>query len=191
MPTRSCDVVEVAPLDDHLLIDRPVVLGAALHRRFDLRCVERVDDLGTDLGQVGVPGGRAAGDQPNDLLVLLGVQDRERQVFQLPLDAGHTQPMRKGRNDFQRLTGFAGLLLRRQEAHGAHVVQPVGDLDHQHPGIAGHGGDHLADGLAFGGAAQHHPIQLGHAVDEMAHLFAEFLGQCLERVTGVLDGVVQ
>ena len=185
------DVVEVATLDDHLLIDRPVVLGPALHRRLDLRRAQGVDDLGADLGQVGVPRRRAAGDQPHDLVVLLGVQDRERQVLQLPLDAGHTQPMRQGRNDFQRLAGLARLLFRRQEAHGAHVVQPVGDLDHQHPRVAGHRGDHLADGLAFGGVAQLDPVQLGHPVDEMAHLFAEFLGQRLERVAGVLDGVVQ
>jgi hypothetical protein len=185
------DVVEVASLDDHLLIDRPVVLGTTLDRRLDLRRVEGGGDFGTDLGQMGIPGRRAAGDQPNDLLVLLGVQDRERQVFQLPLDAGHTQPVRQRRNHFQRLAGLARLLFRRQEAHGAHVVQPVGHLDHQHPRVAGHRGDHLSDGLAFGGVAQHHLVQLGHAVDEITDLFAELLGQRLKRVPGVLDGVVQ
>jgi hypothetical protein len=99
--------------------------------------------------------------------------------------------MRQGGNDFQRFTGLAGLLLRWQEAHRAHVVQPVGHLDHQHPRVAGHRGDHLADRLAFGGAAQHHAVQLGHAVDEMAHFLAEVLGQRRKRVAGVLDGVVQ
>ncbi len=185
------DVVEIAPLDDHLLIDRPVVLGPTLHGRFDFRRAQGGNDLGADLGQIGVAGRRAAGDQAHDLLILLGVQDRERQVFQLPLDAGHAQPMRKGRNDFQRLARLAGLLLRRQEAHGAHVVQSVGHLDHQHPRIAGHRGDHFADRLALGGAAQHHSVQLGHPVDEMADFLAEFLGQRLQRVTGVLDRVVQ
>ena len=99
--------------------------------------------------------------------------------------------MSKRRNDFQRLAGLARLLLRRQEPHGAHVVQPVGDLDHQHPRIAGHRDDHLADGLAFGGGAQHHLVQLGDAVDEVADLVAEVRGQLLQRVAGVLDGVVQ
>ena len=127
------DVVEVAALDDHLLVDRPVVLGPALHHGVDLRRVQRVGDLGAHLGQVRVARRCPVGDQPHDLLVLLRVQDRERQVFQLPLDGRHAQPMCQRRNDFQRLAGLAGLLLRRQEAHGAHVVQPVGDLDHQHP----------------------------------------------------------
>ena len=185
------DVVEVASLDDHLLVDRPVVFGPALDRRLDLGRVEGIGDLGTDLRQIGVSGRRAAGHQANDLFVLLGMQNRERQVFEFPLDAGHTQPMRKGRNDFQCFASFAGLLLGRQEAHRAHIVQPVGDFDDQHPRVAGHRGDHLADGLAFGGVAQHHLVQLGHAVDEMPHLFAEFLGQRFQRVPGVLDGVVQ
>ena len=99
--------------------------------------------------------------------------------------------MRKWRNDFQCLAGLAGLLLRRQEPHGAHVVQPVGDLDHQHASIARHRDDHLADRLALGGVAQLDLVELGHAVDEVAHLRAELGGQCLERVAGVLDGVVQ
>ena len=99
--------------------------------------------------------------------------------------------MGQWRNDFQRLAGLAGLLLRRQEPHGAHVVQPVGDLDHQHPRIAGHRDDHLADGLALGGGAEHDLVQLGDAVDEMADLIAELGRQRLQRVAGVLDGVVQ
>ena len=94
------------------------------------------------------------------------------------------------RNDFQRLAGLARLLLRWQESHGAHVVQPVGDLDHQHPRIAGHREDHLADGLALGRGAQRHLVQLGDTVDEVADLGAELLGQRLERVAGVFDRVM-
>ncbi len=185
------DVVEVAAPDDHLLIDRPIVLGPCLDHRVDLGRVEGGDDLGAHLGEVGVSRRRSAGDQPHDLLVLLGMQDRKRQILQFPLDRRHPQPMCQRRNDFQCFAGLAGLLLRRQEAHRPHVVQPVGDLDHQHPRIARHGGDHLADRLAFGGAAQHHPVQLGHAVDKMADLFAEIAGQCIQCVAGVLDGVMQ
>ena len=185
------DVVEVAALDDHLLVDRPVVLGPALDNRVDLRRVQRGDDLGAHLGQVGVARRRPVGDQPHDLLVALRVQDRERQVLELPLDRRHAQPMRQRRNDFQRFAGLAGLLLRRQEPHRAHVVQPVGDLDHQHPRIAGHRDDHLADGLALGGGAEHHLVEFGDPVDEVADLLAEVGGQRLQRVTGVLDGVVQ
>ena len=99
--------------------------------------------------------------------------------------------MRQRRNHFQRLAGLAGLFFRRQEPHGAHVVQPVGDLDDEHPGVTCHRDDHLADGLALGGAAQGHLVEFGHPVDEMTDLAAEIVGQRLQRVAGVLDGVVQ
>ena len=65
------------------------------------------------------------------------------------------------------------LLVRRQEAQRAHVVQPVGELDDQHPGVAGHRDDHLADGLGLGGVAVLDLVQLGHAVDEVGDLGVE------------------
>nr|AAA17104.1 p1177c [Mycobacterium leprae] len=84
------NIVEVSPLDDHFLINRPVMLGPALHRRLDFRRTQGTYDLGTDLGQVGIAGRCTARYQPYDLLVFFGMQDRERQVFQLPLNTGHT-----------------------------------------------------------------------------------------------------
>ena len=71
------DIVEVAALDDHLLIDRPVVLGPALHGRTDLHGAERGADIGAHPGQVGVPRGRPVSDQPNDFVITFGMQDRE------------------------------------------------------------------------------------------------------------------
>ena len=87
------DVVELASLDDHLLIDRPVVLGPALDGRRDARSGERVDDVGTNPGQVGVSGGGPVGDETDDLLVTLWVQDGEGEVFEFPLDGRHAQSM--------------------------------------------------------------------------------------------------
>ena len=185
------DVVEVAALDDHLLVDRPVVLGPSLDRRTDLHGVQRRADVGADLGQIGVPRRGAIGHQPDDLVVALGMQDGEGQILQFPLDRRHAEPMCQRRNDFQGLGGFADLLLRRQEPHRAHVVQTVGHLDDQHPWVAGHRDDHLADGLGLGGRAQHDLVEFGDPVDEMADLIAEFGGQRLQGVPGVLDGVVQ
>jgi hypothetical protein len=87
------NIVEVAAFDDHLLVDRPVVLRTAFDHRIDLRRAQRRDDLGSYLRQVRVARGSAVGNQPHDLFVALGVQDRERQILQLPFDRGHTQPM--------------------------------------------------------------------------------------------------
>ncbi len=70
-------------------------------------------------------------------------------------------------------------------------MQAVGDLDDEHPGVARHRDDHLADGLALGGRAEHDLVEFGDAVDEVRDLFTELGGELLERVPGVLDGVVE
>ncbi len=185
------DVVEIAAPHDHLLMDRVVVLGAALHLRCQPGGVELSRQLVDDRAQVGVARRRAVSDQAHDLVVFLGLQDGERQILQFPFDRGHAQSVRQRGQHFEGLARLAGLLLRRQETHGAHVVQPVGELDHQHPGVAGHRDDHLADGLGLRGRPQFDLVQLGDAVDQVRHLVAELGAELVQGVVGVLDGVVQ
>src|SRR3712207_9000937 len=55
---------------------------------------------------------------------------------ELPLDGVHAQPVGQRGEDLQRLPRLLLLLLRREETQRAHVVQPVGELDDQHPGVA-------------------------------------------------------
>ena len=66
--------------------------------------------------QVLVAGRRALGDQPDDLVVHLRVQGRERQVLELPLDRVHTEPVRQRGVDLQRLAGDPLLLLLAQRS---------------------------------------------------------------------------
>ena len=53
--------------------------------------------------------------------------------------------------------------------HGAHIVEPVGDLDEDHPDIPAHGEEHLAQILhllLFHGGVLH-PGQLGDPVHDV------------------------
>ena len=143
------------------------------------------------LAQELVARGRALGDQPHDLVVHLGVQGREREVLELPLDGVHAQPVRQRGVDLEGLAGLALLRLLLQVAQRAHVVQPVGELDDEHPDVAAHRDDHLADRLGLRGVAVLHLVELGDAVDEHRDLVAEVGAQLLEGVRRVLDGVVQ
>ena len=70
-------------------------------------------------------------------------------------------------------------------------MQPVGQLDHQHPQVAAAGDDHLPERLGLGVVAEADLVQLGHPVDEVRDLEAEVLLGPRERVAGVLDRVVQ
>ncbi len=185
------DLLEADVPGDHLLVDGVVVLRPPGDPCLDLGLAQVGLDLFDDVLQEQLPLGGPLGDHPGDLVVPLGVQGREGEVFQFPLDGVHAQPVRQRGEDLQHLTGLALLLFPWQVAQRAHVVQPVGELDHQHADVAGHGDDHLAHGLGLGGLPVLDPVQLGDPVDQRRHLVAEILAQFGEGVGGVLHGVVQ
>ncbi len=53
------------------------------------------------------------------------------QVFEFGSKAITADRARQGRIDFERFAGDALALFRRHEMQGAHIVQPVGQLDQQ------------------------------------------------------------
>ena len=167
------DVVEAHVAGDHLLVDGVVVLGAAGHPRLDLGVAQVGGDVLDDLLEEDVAARGALGDQPGDLVVPLGVQRREGQVLQLPLDGVHAQPVGERREDLQHLTRLALLLLPGQVAQRAHVVQPVGELDDQDPDVPGHRDHHLAHGLGLGDLAVLDLVQLGDPVHQGRDLVPE------------------
>ena len=167
------------------------MLRAPGDRGLDLRVLEVALDLADHLGQELVARRRALGDQPHDLVVDLGVEGGEREVLELPLEGVHAEPVGQRREDLERLAGLALLRLLLEVAQRAHVVQPVGQLDHEHPDVAAHRHDHLADGLRLRRVAVLDLVQLGDAVDQPGHLVAELGAQLVEGVRRVLDRVVE
>ena len=75
----------------------------------------------------------------------------------------------------------------------AHVVQPVGQLDQDHPDVARHRDHHLAVvlGLLLVTALEGDAGELRHAVHQLRDVLAEALPHVRERGARVLDGVVQ
>ena len=185
------DVVELNVAGDHLLVDRVVVLRAAGDRALDPRLVQVGGEVLDDFLQQLVPARRPLGHQPRDLVITLGVERGEREVFQLPLDRVHAEAVRQRGVDLQGLAGLALLLVARHVAQGAHVVQAVGELDDQDADVPGHRDDHLPDGLCLRRRTVLDLVQLGHAVDEGGDVLTEVAAQLTQGVRGVLDGVVQ
>ena len=185
------DLVEVVTTHGHLLVDRPVVLRPSHHLGGDAVGGKLSLQHVGDLPQRPVAGRRVVRDHAHNLLVLLRLQDGESQVFQLPLHTRHAQAVRQRGDDVERFLRLLRLLLRRQKAHGPHVVQAISHLDHQHARILRHRHDHLADGLRLGRRAERDLVQLGHAVDQFGHLGPEIAGEVVEGVVGVLHRVVQ
>ena len=190
-PDEVVDVVEVASPHHHLLVDRVVVLGPPGHHCAQPRRPKVGVDLLDDLVEVLVASGGALADQVNDLLVHLGLQGGERQVLELPLDRVHAQAVGQRGVDLEGLGCLLALFRGRQPPQGSHVVQTVGQFDHQHADVPRHGNHHLAHSLGGRGLAVGDAVQLGDAVDQPADLVAEVRRQGVEGVLGVLDGVVE
>ena len=76
---------------------------------------------------------------------------------------------------------------------GAHVVEPVGQLDHQDPDVPGHGDQHLAEVLRLPllAAREGQLADLGDAVDQLGDVVAEPLDQDRLAGGGVLEHVVE
>ena len=166
-------------------------MGRPGHDGLDLGRLEVGLDLVDHRGEVLVARRGTLPDQAHDLLVHLGVEGREGQVLQLPLHRVHAEAVREGGVDLEGLAGLLLLLLLRHPPQGAHVVQPVGQLDDQHPDVAGHRDDHLAHGLRGRRLPVPDLVELRDPVDELGDLVAEVLSQGVERVAAVLDGVVE
>ena len=117
----------------------------------------------------------------------------EGQVLELPLDRVDAEPVGQRGEDVERLARLLLLLVLGHRAERAHVVQAIGELDQDDPDVLGHRDHHLAVvlGLAVVAALEGDAGQLGHAVDQLAHLLAELLPHLVERSARVLDGVVQ
>ena len=128
-----------------------------------------------------------------DLVVGDGIDVLEREVLELAADLAHAQPVRDGRVDFLRLAGDLDLPLGREVLEGAHVVQPVGQLDHDHADVVDHGQHHLADALGLGlfAGGELDLADLGDALDDVRDLLAEFVADVVDRDRSVFDGVVQ
>ena len=187
------DLVELAALLRHLRVDRVEVLGAAGDLGLDPELAELVAEEAAGLGDVDLALVALLGDELLDLGVLARVKGGEGEVLQLPFDRVDTEPVGQRRVDLQRLARYRELLLLRQGAERAHVVEAVGQLDQDHPDVGGHRDHHLAVVLRLPlvAALEGDPGQLRDAVDQLRDLLAELLADLVEAGAGVLDRVVE
>jgi len=186
-------VVQTLVLGVHLAVDGIGVLHAAIHIAVDIGLVQALGDLVVDGGHKAVVFRGLLVQRVHDLPVADGVQVFQGQVLQLPLHFLHAQPVGNGRIDLQSLKGLLLLLFRSLVLHGAHIVQPVGDLDEDDPDVLGHGQQHFAQIfhllLGLGGIVD--PGQLADPLHQIRHRGGELLGDVLVGGGGVLNGVVE
>jgi hypothetical protein len=78
-------------------------------------------------------------------------------------------------------------------AEGAHVVEAVGQFDHDHPNIVDHGEEHFANalGLALLAGGEIQFTEFRHAVDAGGHFGTEILADFFDGSGRVLDDIVE
>ena len=128
-----------------------------------------------------------------DDLVGVGIELAERQILELLAHLLHAHAAGERRIDVERLLGGAPARFRRPMAERAHVVQPVGELDQQHPDVVGDGEQQLAQVLGLLGLLgdEVELLELGQALDQAADVVAEQPVDLGARGVGILDRVVQ
>jgi hypothetical protein len=96
----------------------------------------------------------------------------KRQILQLVADLLDPHAAGERGVDVQRLLGDPLALLDRHEIERAHVVQPVRELDQEHPHIRRDREQELTEVLALRGALRDEveALQLGQSVDQRADL---------------------
>jgi hypothetical protein len=109
------------------------------------------------------------------------VHRREPELLQLPAHPVHAQALRDRGVDLQRLARDAPALVRAHHPEGAHVVQPVGQLDQDHPDVLGDREHHLAEvlGLGLGLGLELQVRQLGDAIHQVGDLGPELAADAL------------
>ena len=192
-PEDVGQLLEADRLALHLAPHRIGAFAPIEHGRHDAAVGELLGELILDLADQAVVARRERVEPRADDLVGLRVQHAEREVLQLLAHLVHAHAGGERRVDVDRLLGDALARLGRHVLQRAHVVQPVGELDQQHPHVLGDGEQELAQVLGLLGLARDEVelLELGEALDQVADVLAEQLVDLGAGRLGVLDGVVQ
>ena len=187
------DLVELAALLRHLVVDRVEVLRAPRDLGGDVDLVELLLQHHRRLAHVLLAVGAALRDHLLDLLVLARMQRLEREVLELPLQGVDAEAMRERRVHLECLPRLLKLLLLTEVLDRAQVVQAVGELDQDDPQVFRHRDDQLAVVLRLRvlAALELDAGQLGHALDELCDLVPELGLHLVELDARVLDDVVE
>ena len=101
--------------------------------------------------------------------------------------------MGKGGVDLEGLPGYPELLVLPEGPEGAHIVQPVRQLDEDNPDVLRHDDEHLAEvfRLIVLEGFEGELAELCHSVHKGRHIRSEGLFQLLKGDVRILEDVVK
>ena len=169
------DLVELQLLLLHLVEDAPEMLRAARDFGVDEHLVQSALYLRDDLSEINLPLRRAFFHQMVYLGIPLRMKHGERQILKLGLELLHAQTISQRSIHLQSFSRYGFLALKRKRSECLHVVETVGEFDEQHPQVASHCNEHLAQGgyLLRRAVGQLQAVQLREAVHQKSYIAAE------------------
>ena len=134
------DLLHALVLGVHLAVNAVRMLHPAIHRGvLNAHLRQTLGDLLLDRAHEFGMLGAFRLQLGDDLIVAHRIQVLQGEILQLPFHLLHTKAVSNGGIDLHGLKGLFLLLLRRLILHGPHIVEPVGDLDEDHPDVLAHG----------------------------------------------------
>ncbi len=169
------------------------MLSASSDLGVDAELSEPASHLRDRLSDVDLPLRCSTRDQVIEFSESLRMQGRERKVLQLLAEFLDSEAMSQRGIDVERLLGDAALLLSRHRSEGPHVVEAVGEFDHQHTEISGHGHEHLAHSGRLLGlpGVEPDPLELRDPIDDCRDVRSELRLNLREAQLGVFYRVMQ
>ena len=135
----------------HLAPDRMGFFRTPEHLGHDGRAfkfgADVIGDFVDHIAAVALQADKAAQDRAAGL----GVEDAKGQIFKLFAHGLHAHPAGQRTEDIHRFARLLGLFLGTHGADGAHIVQPVGQLDEDDTQILRHGHEEFAEILGLFG----------------------------------------
>ena len=142
----------------------------------------------------GFSGILAQGNLLCQIIINLWLQILQRQIIQLHLDLGNTQPVSNRCINVHGLTSLFLLLLRLHILKSTHIVKAVRQLNQDHTDILGHGQKHLSQILSLNLHLIHGPGQLSqlcNSIYQKSYLSTEFLLHLTQSHNGILYHIVK
>ena len=188
-------VGDIHSLPLELLVDGVEVLDPAVDRALDSILLQQPLEHAANFREPAISCLGPLLDLALEALSLLGVEIEEAEILHLLLDAADAQPIGDRGEDLEGFAGDGDLPITAQVLEGAHVVQPIDELDEDHPHIVHRGQEQTPEVLGFGRlAARVAALVVGHLGQrhhQPGHLWPELDLQLLGGGFGVLENVME
>ena len=187
------DLTDVLVVAFHLFVDAVKMLRTAADLRLDAGLLELCLDLLDGIIDERLALLPLLLDALDEVIVLLRLEVAQAEIFKFPLDIGDAETVRERRVDLDGLFRDAFLLVLAHVLERTHIMQAVGELDHDDADVLRHREEHLAIVLELLLLARLvlDLAELRHAIDEHRDFLAEHLLDLLVRIDGVLHDIME